>query len=80
MLQAGVLRSNLGARFAVRCRPLQCIRKHVPSFSTGDKDVQMTVAERLYCKRHTAAHVLAMAIQRLVPDSQATIGPCIDNG
>ncbi len=31
-------------------------------------------------KRHTAAHVLAMAVQRLVPDAQATLGPAIEHG
>jgi threonyl-tRNA synthetase len=31
-------------------------------------------------KRHTAAHIMAMAVQRLYPDAQVTIGPWIDNG
>eukprot|EP00607_Mallomonas_marina_P008688 CAMPEP_0182423076 /NCGR_PEP_ID=MMETSP1167-20130531/8970_1 /TAXON_ID=2988 /ORGANISM="Mallomonas Sp, Strain CCMP3275" /LENGTH=616 /DNA_ID=CAMNT_0024601717 /DNA_START=185 /DNA_END=2035 /DNA_ORIENTATION=+ len=30
--------------------------------------------------RHTTAHVMAMAVQRLFPDAQVTIGPWIDNG
>lgn len=30
--------------------------------------------------RHTAAHVMAMAVQRLFPKVQVTIGPWIDNG
>lgn len=30
--------------------------------------------------RHTSAHVLAMAVQKLFPKAQVTIGPWIDNG
>lgn len=30
--------------------------------------------------RHTAAHVMAMAVQRLFPKAQVTIGPWIENG
>ena len=30
--------------------------------------------------RHTSAHVMAMAVQKLFPDVQVTIGPWIDNG
>lgn len=30
--------------------------------------------------RHTAAHVLAMAVQKLFPKAQVTIGPWIENG
>lgn len=30
--------------------------------------------------RHTAAHVMAMAVQRLFPDAQVTIGPWIESG
>ncbi|RWR96017.1 threonine--tRNA ligase, chloroplastic/mitochondrial 2 [Cinnamomum micranthum f. kanehirae] len=37
-------------------------------------------SERLLRIRHTCAHVMAMAVQRLFPDSKVTIGPWIDNG
>jgi hypothetical protein len=30
--------------------------------------------------RHTSAHVMAMAVQRVYPDVKVTIGPWIDNG
>lgn len=30
--------------------------------------------------RHTSAHVMAMAVQKLFPETQVTIGPWIDNG
>ncbi|KAI0561294.1 threonine--tRNA ligase [Gracilaria domingensis] len=37
-------------------------------------------SSHLFQLRHTAAHVLAMAVQRLFPAAQVTIGPCIQNG
>lgn len=37
-------------------------------------------SERLLRIRHTSAHVMAMAVQRLFPEVQVTIGPWIDNG
>lgn len=36
--------------------------------------------EGLEILRHTAAHVLAQAVERLYPDAKATIGPVIENG
>ncbi len=30
--------------------------------------------------RHTTAHVMAMAVQRIYPDIKVTIGPWIENG
>ncbi|XP_020697251.1 threonine--tRNA ligase, chloroplastic/mitochondrial 2 [Dendrobium catenatum] len=37
-------------------------------------------SEKLLCIRHTCAHVMAMAVQKLFPNSKVTIGPWIDNG
>ncbi|KAJ8485096.1 hypothetical protein OPV22_017581 [Ensete ventricosum] len=37
-------------------------------------------SEKLLRIRHTCAHVMAMAVQRLFPGSKVTIGPWIDNG
>jgi threonyl-tRNA synthetase len=36
--------------------------------------------EKLHAMRHTAAHVLAAAIQKLYPDAKFGVGPVIDNG
>ena len=36
--------------------------------------------ENLLRIRHSSAHVMAMAVQRLYPKAQVTIGPWIDNG
>nr|XP_010913171.1 threonine--tRNA ligase, chloroplastic/mitochondrial 2 isoform X1 [Elaeis guineensis] len=37
-------------------------------------------SQRLLRIRHTCAHVMAMAVQKLFPGSKVTIGPWIDNG
>ncbi|KAG9443579.1 hypothetical protein H6P81_014919 [Aristolochia fimbriata] len=37
-------------------------------------------SEKLLRIRHTCAHVMAMAVQKLFPDSKVTIGPWIENG
>jgi threonyl-tRNA synthetase len=37
-------------------------------------------SENLKKIRHTASHVMAMAVQKLFPKAQVTIGPWIDNG
>ena len=37
-------------------------------------------SETLKKIRHTASHVMAMAVQKLFPKAQVTIGPVIDNG
>ncbi|XP_042474467.1 threonine--tRNA ligase, chloroplastic/mitochondrial 2-like [Zingiber officinale] len=37
-------------------------------------------SEKLLRIRHTCAHVMAMAVQRLFPGSKVAIGPWIDNG
>lgn len=37
-------------------------------------------SESLKRIRHTASHVMAMAVQKLFPKAQVTIGPWIENG
>ncbi|KAF9588176.1 hypothetical protein IFM89_007865 [Coptis chinensis] len=37
-------------------------------------------SEELLRIRHTCAHVMAMAVQKLFPEAKVTIGPWIDNG
>ncbi len=49
-------------------------RQHpAPNSSVGDR-------EQLARLRHTCAHVLAMAVQALFPETKVTIGPCTDTG
>ncbi len=37
-------------------------------------------SEKLLKIRHSSAHIMAMAVQRLYKDAQVTIGPWIENG
>ena len=50
-----------------------------------DRDAALEIvtdkhADALEVLRHSTAHLLAQATQRLFPDTQVTIGPVIDNG
>ncbi|GAP67238.1 threonyl-tRNA synthetase [Mizugakiibacter sediminis] len=50
-----------------------------------DRDARVEIvteksAEALEILRHSTAHLLAQAVQRLYPGAQVTIGPVIDNG
>src|SRR5688572_56826 len=50
-----------------------------------DRDVKLEIvtdkhADALEVVRHSTAHLLAQATQRLFPDTQVTIGPVVDNG
>lgn len=37
-------------------------------------------SQNLLRVRHTTAHIMAMAVQKLHPEAQVTIGPWIDQG
>ena len=50
-----------------------------------DRDAELAIVtdkspEALEILRHSTAHLLAQAVQRLFPGAQVTIGPVIDNG
>ncbi len=45
-----------------------------------DKQQRTTDGERLEIMRHSAAHVLAEAVQSIFPDAKFGIGPAIENG
>ena len=40
----------------------------------------MTEEEKLEIVRHSAAHVMAEAVQSIFPDAKFAIGPAIENG
>ena len=40
----------------------------------------MSNAEHIETLRHDTAHIMAMAVQEIFPDTQVTIGPVIENG
>lgn len=45
-----------------------------------DKEQQTTEDEKLEIMRHSAAHVMAEAVQSIFPDAKFAIGPAIENG
>ncbi|WP_088891479.1 threonine--tRNA ligase [Leptolyngbya ohadii] len=68
-------------------QPLQVNSEKAPSQQTD----QQTTAEKVHLPRtsesealkkirHTTSHVMAMAVQKLFPKAQVTIGPWIENG
>ncbi|MBD6618805.1 threonine--tRNA ligase [Komarekiella sp. 'clone 1'] len=61
------------------------------SSNLADQNLELEQPEKMYLPRtsesenlkkirHTASHVMAMAVQRLFPKAQVTIGPWIENG
>ena len=70
-------RSGATARLMATVAPEKQAAKDADVFNelpTNDND------EELLRIRHSSAHVMAMAVQRLFPEAQVTIGPWIDNG
>lgn len=53
---------------------------HVLDEDTEIKLLNEGAGEGLYLVRHTAAHVMAEAVQSLFPSAKVTIGPVIENG
>lgn len=49
----------------------------IPRLTNQEK---LSPEERLHIMRHSASHVLAMAVLRLFPNAQLGTGPAIDNG
>ena len=57
----------------------------VDTSHTIDTDVKLSIvtdrdADGVEVIRHSCAHLMAQAVQRLFPDAQVTIGPVIENG
>ena len=52
----------------------------VPDGCTVLAPISADTAEGLSLLRHSAAHILALAVQRLFPGTKITIGPSIDSG
>jgi threonyl-tRNA synthetase len=59
----------------------QIVDLHTPVDTVADlRPVRSSDPEALGIIRHSAAHVMADAVQRLFPGTQVTIGPSIDTG
>ena len=46
----------------------------------SNKRQQITEEEKLEVMRHSAAHIMAEAVQSIFPDAKFGIGPAIKNG
>ncbi len=69
------------ATVAARCDgTLLDLSAPLPATTTEMETVTLDSPEGLELLRHSAAHVMAQAVQRLFPKTKVTIGPAIDNG
>eukprot|EP01018_Ginkgo_biloba_P026179 Gb_06729 [translate_table: standard] len=72
--------------FASMAAPQEMVTKTEVDASSNDAGFQQVVlptnktSEDLLRIRHTSAHVLAMAVQKVFPDAKVTIGPWIERG
>jgi threonyl-tRNA synthetase len=72
-----VLKSLFSRRVPLSYRSIRVSLSDAPSVYAFEKSKN---DPSLATKRHSLAHILAMAVQKIIPDAQATIGPCIENG
>lgn len=75
---AGLAKATLGAKFNGQ-PDVQDLRDLVPN-GTKIEIVTTKSPEGLEVVRHSAAHVMAQAVQALWPDVKVTIGPVVENG
>ncbi|KAG7349453.1 threonyl-tRNA synthetase [Nitzschia inconspicua] len=66
--------ASLMRRFMATVAPPQQEEEVMEELPTNDND------NDLLRIRHSSAHVMAMAVQKVFPEAQVTIGPWIDNG
>ncbi len=52
----------------------------VANFDPSQDILRQSDPEKLHRLRHSTSHILAMAVQKLYPETKVTIGPAIDNG
>lgn len=73
---AGLARASLAARVNGEMKDMAAPLKNdaAVNFATAKTEEGVDVI------RHTTAHLMAMAVQKLYPGTQVTIGPVIDNG
>ncbi|HET7299027.1 MAG TPA: threonine--tRNA ligase [Oleiagrimonas sp.] len=73
---AGLAKATLAGKVDGKLVDASCVIDHDASLEiVTDKS-----PEALEILRHSTAHLLAQAVQRLYPGAQVTIGPVIDNG
>jgi threonyl-tRNA synthetase len=75
---AGLAKATLGAKFN-GLPDIVDLREKVPN-GTKIEILTSKSPEGLEVIRHTAAHVMAQAVQSIWPDVKVTIGPVVENG
>ena len=81
----GEVAASIGAGLAKATLAGKVDDKLVDASHLIDRDARLAIVtdkspEALDILRHSTAHLLAQAVQRLFPGAQVTIGPVIDNG
>ena len=81
----GDVAASIGAGLAKATLAGKVDDKLVDASYRIDHDAALSIVtdkspEALDILRHSTAHLLAQAVQRLYPGAQVTIGPVIDNG
>ena len=81
----GEVAASIGAGLAKATLAGKVDDKLVDAGFRIDHDAALSIVtdkspEALDILRHSTAHLLAQAVQRLFPGAQVTIGPVIDNG
>ena len=81
----GEVAASIGAGLAKATLAGKVDDKLVDASALIDHDASLSIVtdkspEALDILRHSTAHLLAQAVQRLFPGAQVTIGPVIDNG
>jgi len=82
---ADFVREAIGPGLARAALAAKVDGKEVDLSRTLDEDASLEVItassdEGLEVMRHSAAHIVASAVQRLYPDAQVTIGPVVEDG
>ncbi|MFO7156194.1 MAG: threonine--tRNA ligase [Pseudomonadota bacterium] len=82
---ADFVREEIGPGLARAAVAAKVDGKQIDLSRTLDRDASLEVItastdEGLEVIRHSAAHIVASAVQRLYPDAQVTIGPVVEDG
>ncbi len=81
VLKAGLSGKKMKAVLAVRIHgELYDISDSLPAGTTEIQTITADMPEGLELIRHSSAHIMAEAVQRLFKDVKVTIGPSIENG
>ncbi len=85
VLKAGLSGKKMKGVLAVRinngtCNELYDVSSPIPTGTTAIETITADSKEGLDILRHSTAHIMAYAVQKLFKDVKVTIGPSIENG